>query len=363
MKYWRGYLVAAIVAACTWGLQRFSAAHSVLVDMIYPYVTRMVQTYLAEANGGVPFLLWRLLLFLGIAAALVWIVFAVIRRWSLVRVVGWILAAVSLICFVHVGMYGLNHYAGPLAEDIRMKNAEYAYSLDELEKAAVFYRDKANELADKVARESDGDIQKAAFQELAELAANGFENLAYEESYSVFAGSTAPVKKLSMAGKRTTGQTVALTGESAVNPRLPMMALPFAISHEMSHRMCIAVDLDADFGAFLACTNNDSEYYRYSGYLNAYWACRQALEEVSKSSGDTGALQELTAGENGNLQHDLAQYKKYFGKNGMTHKALCDLLTVWYVETQVLPLQEGNDERFDPLDESQVDLSGIVNAG
>ena len=361
MKYWRGYLVAAIVAACAWGLQQFSAAHSALVDMIYPYVTRMVQTYLAEANGGVPFLVWRLLLFVGIALAVVWIVFAVIRRWNIISVVGWILAAVSMVWLVSVGMYGLNNYAGPLAEDVRMSDAQYAYSLDELEKATAFYRDEANKLAEKVARDSRGDVEDREFKKVAEDAASGFENLVTEEGYSVFAGTTQPVKKLTLAGKRTTGQTVALTGESAVNPSLPMTALPFAISHEMSHRMCISIDADADFGAFLACTHSDLDYYRYSGYLNAYWACRQALEEVSESSGDTAAVQKIISGENTALKQDLEQHKKYFGKNGMTDPQLCDSLTIWYVETQVLPLQE-DDTRFDPLDESQVDLSGIVNA-
>lgn len=358
MKYWRGYLVAAIIAACTWGLQQFSAAHSVLVDMVYPYVTRMVQTYLAEANGGFGFLLWRLLLFAGIIGAIVWIVFAVIRRWSIVRILGWILAVVSAVWFISVGMYGLNRYAGPVADDIRLENAEYAYSLDELEKAAGFYRDQANQLANSVTRNSKGDVEDREFKTLAEEAASGFENLVSEQGYSVFAGSTQPVKKLTMAGKRTTGKTVALTGESAVNPRLPMTALPFAMSHEMAHRMCIALDLDADFSAFLACTHSDSEEFRYAGYVNAYWACRQALEAV-----DSGAYQKVISGENANLQHDLTEYKKTFGKAGIVDPQLCDLLTVWYVETQVLPLQDAEDERFDPLDESKVDLSGIVNAG
>ena len=72
-------------------------------------------------------------------------------------------------------------------------------------------------------------------------------------------------------------------------------------------------------------------------------------------------MQNVISGENASLKQDLDQFKKYFGKSGMTDDALSDLLVVWYVETQVLPLQE-NNERFDPLDESQVDLSGIVNA-
>ena len=46
MKYWRGYLVAAILAACTWAFREFAEAHSQLVDMVYPYLTRIVQDVL-----------------------------------------------------------------------------------------------------------------------------------------------------------------------------------------------------------------------------------------------------------------------------------------------------------------------------
>ena len=41
MKYWRGYLTAAILAAATWSLREFAAGHTALVDLIYPYVTRI----------------------------------------------------------------------------------------------------------------------------------------------------------------------------------------------------------------------------------------------------------------------------------------------------------------------------------
>ena len=62
MKYWRGYLVAALVGAFCWGLIEFAQSHWMLVDMIYPYMTRMVQDYLANWSAGVPFCLWQLVL-------------------------------------------------------------------------------------------------------------------------------------------------------------------------------------------------------------------------------------------------------------------------------------------------------------
>ena len=72
MKYWRGYLVAAIVGACSWGLIEFAQTHWTLVDMIYPYMTRMIQDYLITWNSGAEFCLWQLaLIVLGVILHLV----------------------------------------------------------------------------------------------------------------------------------------------------------------------------------------------------------------------------------------------------------------------------------------------------
>ena len=41
---------------------------------------------------------------------------------------------------------------------------------------------------------------------------------------------------------------------------------------------------------------------------------------------------------------------------------VCDLLVNWHIQEVVLPAIEVVESRFDPYDETQVDLSGIVNA-
>ena len=51
MKYWRGYLVAGIVAAITLGLQQLAKHFPQLLDMFYPYLTREVQSILAAWTG------------------------------------------------------------------------------------------------------------------------------------------------------------------------------------------------------------------------------------------------------------------------------------------------------------------------
>lgn len=363
MKYWRGYLTAAILAACTWGLQEFAAAHSALIDMIYPYVTRMAQNFLAEWSGSLQFCLWEVLLLAAAAVAMVSVVLMVILKWNPIQWFGWICAAVATVVFLNTAIYGLNEFAGPLSDDIQLKETDYTVA--ELEAATVYYQKQANELALQVQRDSSGNVQFADFDTLAVQAAEGFDTLVYEQSLSVFAGSAQPVKKLGIAewftARGITGVTVGLTGEAAVNPEAPAVLLPYAMCEEMSHRRSIVVEQDASFGAYLACEANSDVQFQYSGALMAYRFCYGALEALDNTMGSDRATK-VAQGENSSLKKDLAVCDEFFGAAGKKDNQVCDLLTSWHIQKVVLPSMVVEEELFDPLDETQVDLSGIVNA-
>ncbi len=377
MKYWRGYLVAALVAAFSFALQQFAKSHSELVDMVYPYVTRMIQTWLAEWSGGVDACLWQIAAVLLGVLVIASIVLMVIFRWNPIQWLGWVLAVVSIGYCLHTGIYGLNYYAGSLATDIRMEVVDATQ--DELKDAAVYYRDKANELASQITR-NNGEPVYPGFRELAEAAGDGFHSLTYDRYLSVFAGSTLPVKELGWADMYTamgyTGFTMFLTGEAAVNPQIPAISLPFTMCHEMSHRMCIASEDDANFAAFLACQANAKAEFQYSGYFMAYRYCVNALSQISPQ-----IAQQVTAGENELLARDLLSYNQFFARNTRdtakkfantvndtylktsgeeegiaAYDQVYKLLVSWYIQEEILPLLEEEEQEpaFDPYDEQWV---------
>ena len=363
MKYWRGYLTAAILAVCTWGLREFAKGHTALVDMIYPYVTRMAQNFLVDWNGTVEYCIWQVLLLVILAMIIASVVLMIVLRWNAIQWFGWVCAVGAAVVFLNTAVYGLNEFAGPLAEDIRLEETDY--TVTELENAAAYFRDQANELADQVDRDIGGNVIFADLDTLAVQAADGFEYLVYEQSQSVFAGSLVPVKKLGWPDQFTargiTGITVGLTGEAAVNPQTPAVMLPFAICREMAHRMCIAVERDASFAAYLACMANSSVQFRYSGALMGYRYCLKALQSLEGSVGEEGVAR-VIAYESPNLQHDLQVCDTFFGEAKMDDADACDLLTSWHIQEIVLPSLIVEEEAFDPMDKTQVDLSGLVNA-
>lgn len=388
MKYWRGYLVAGILAAITWGVKNLAERFTLLVDMVYPYVARTLQTMLTEWSSSADYCLWQMGVVVLVVIAVATIVLMVIFKWNPIQWFGWVLTAVSAIMLINTLVFGLVYYSGPISDDIRME--ERKYTIEELADAAVYYRDKANELATQVERNSDGTVNYEDFATLAQKAGDGFRSLVYDRSYSVFAGSTLPVKELAWSGiftsRGVTGITVGLTGEAAVNPKIPAINLPFAMCREMSRRMCIVGGRDASFGAFLACISNKDVQFQYSGYFMAYRYCYNTLAN-SNNAEASGAAARVANGVSTELASDLQKYNAFFaGKpsestSNLAYNAdtanfrtadgqvvstsydrVCDLLEAWYYQQEVLPTLVEEESRFDPYDESQVDLTGIVNA-
>ena len=356
MKYWRGYLIAAIFAAISFGLITFAKAHQTLVDMIYPYMTRVFVTTLAQWSGDVSYCLFSVLAAIVIVALIVSVILMLILRWNFVQWLGWVLAVVMGASTIHITTYGLNNYCGPLAEDIHMEISDY--SVKELNEATLYFRDKMLELAPKASRDANGNLNFGEFEALSKEAGEGFRVLTYDEALSVFAGSTVPVKKLSFASS-VNSVTVPLTGESAVKASIDDIGLPYTICKEMAKRMCIAHEEDARFAAFLACKANPSEDFQYSAYCMAYYFCRSALENLAADSAKTYAA-EADAALTSRVKADLEDAQRIFGsleeaEEGKT--TVADLLACWYVNNFITVRDVEEVKPFNPLDKSQVDLT------
>lgn len=385
MKYWRGYLVAAIVAAISWALIQFAQAHTVLVDMIYPYVTRLIISSMADWTSGFSFCLWQVLVMGLIAGGVASVVLMIVLKWNPIQWLGWIMAVISCLSLFHTALYGLNQYASPLADDMRLEIVDFTVS--ELNDATAYFRNQANDLAAKIQRNEKGEPDFGSFEELAAVAGEGFTDLTYEQAISVFAGSVAPVKKLSFSAfyGGTGSVTVPLTGEASVNPKVPAAALPFTMCKAIAHRMSIYNDGDAEFAAFMACISNASPAFQYSAYMVAYRQCYAALASLPTTTAQNCAA--LTdAGVSDLLRKDLDAYNKFFGNDSgkvtvrttaatlpsevdptapaevvfSEYAGVADLLASWYMEKYVIPLYEKEEEPFNPLDPAQV---GLTTAG
>ena len=357
MKYWRGYLVALILSVSSWALLQFAASHMVLMDMVYPYMTRLIQGDLANWSSGADFCLWQLWVLVlggGIAAS---IVLMVILKWNPIQWFGWVMAAVSVITLLNTGLQGMNQYTGSIAEDMRFKNGDC--TVMKVEDAAEYYLKNAQAASSKIGKLS------YTLESLNEQAVNGFENLTYKEHHAIFAGSTLPVKELSWSNYYTnrgiTGVTVAITGEAAVNMQTPEALLPYAVCREMCSRMSISKEPDVEFAAILACIYNEDPRFQYAGYLMAYIQCVEALKGVDLPSAQN-AVKRLEKAPTKAAAADLSLWYDFTAKREVTDTP-GQLLTNWYIHTvdSVKQKEEAKEENnFDPMNEEDPRLSGIV---
>ena len=382
MKYWAGYITAGVFALIAWVLNQFGARFSTLVDMVYPYVIRTLQTFLAEWSGGVDFLVWQVLAVAIGVVVLASLVVVIATRKSVIAWGGWALTVCALLYLLHTAVWGLNYYAGDLSDDIRLEVGQY--TLEELVEATEYYRDRANILALQMDRNPDGSLAYPTFEEMADRAGMGFRNLVHDRSYSVFAGSTVPVKKLGWADMYTsmgiTGLTMGMTGEAAVNPQIPVVSIPFTMCHEMAHRMCIASERDANFAGFLACSVHPDKEFEYSAYFMAYRYCYNALSSI-RTTAAQDHLSKVNSGVSDQLRADVTAYNTFYSVNqkpaatkiadtandtylktsGETsgissYGQVCNLLVNWHIQEVVLPSLAEKESVFDPYDESLLAL-------
>lgn len=367
MKYWIGFVVALIFAACTWALKSFAATHALLVDIVYPYISRMIQSFLSAKAGRTDICIWQVLVVIAGLLIIAAIIFYIWRKKNPIRWISWTLALICALNLLSTGLFGLNRYSGALSDDIRLKTADYAPT--DLQNALIYYQKHANALAETLPRDKNGDVI-ADFDAVTAKAGKGFKVLSEEKYYSVFAGNTAPVKKMGWSWVyNITGNTTQfypITGEAVVNENTPTVGLPFAVCRVMSQRICIANNPDSALASILACINNPDPVFQYSGYFMAYRYCYEALSSVP------GGAASFRAQENTQLKHDVDSYNKSFAQrddrssgqviqeNGqMKNIHAADLLVSWHLQTVVEPMHKQEENQFDPF---KVDLTEPTEA-
>lgn len=245
----------------------------------YPKFSRSVIGALAGVTSVLPFAVWEL----AVCALVVWLIVSFILSIVHKHILRWV-TGVAL--FVSVGfcfflcVWGLNYFAPSMSERLELQQEQY--TPEQLQEVTRYYMQMANATAQAVQRDIGGVMVAGDFSDLSKAAGEGFEALA--QTMDCFDGSTAGVKKLlssKLFGKTgTTGIFIAFTGESCVSSVTFSASMPFTMCHEIGHRMAFARENEANFAAFLACSNSTQPEFLYSGYYSAFIYCYNALYRV-----------------------------------------------------------------------------------
>ncbi len=251
----------------------------------YRRFSRFFMNLLSCITGVFPFAVWDIAEVLLILLFLFTLIRMIIKKRPFLKWFSTVFLIASILLSEVVDCWMLNHYAPPLSDELGLQKDKY--SEEELFDATVHYLRKAASYAPLMERDEKGSLVRQDFSELASLAGKSYLPLA--KIWPVFKGSSQRVKYLSLFGtyflyRGTTGEFMPLTGESTV-PKMDAVAdLPFTMCHEVSHRLGIASEEEANFCAFLACEASDDVRFLYSGYYMAYVYCWNALKSSSRKT-------------------------------------------------------------------------------
>ena len=105
------------------------------------------------------------------------------------------------------------------------------------------------------------------------------------------------------------GMYTSLTGEANINVNYPDYIIVSSAAHEMAHQRGVGREDEANFVAFLVCSNSDNPYVRYSGYLDAFNAVANALYSADKE-----LYSQLMAQRDDRIYQEQVAYGKFFEK-------------------------------------------------
>ena len=197
-----------------------------------------------------------------IIAGLVWLVLIIFSDWIRKRTIPLLLIialVMTLNCFI-------NYHCTPIKESFEDSNREFTVAeLSELRDAIV---NKCNELSEKVQRDENG-VPIADEEEMKETAKESMNALG--ERFPKLSGFYVTPKPLYfsefMSQQYMQGYYFPFSMEANYNDIMYVTNKPFTMCHELAHTRSYIFEDEANFLAYLACTDSDDTFFQYSGYL------------------------------------------------------------------------------------------------
>lgn len=231
----------------------------------------------------------------------------------LYRFVMSVLGVASFALFFYTILCGLNYYRLTFAEN---EGFEVAPS------TTTELVDLCDELADELngtRAELSGSIDDyidahGGFSGYAVRSVREFETLAIRFSTleRPYYSQPKPVTIFAelMSDADITGMFFAYTVESNVNVQPKFYTIPATMAHELAHQCGYMREDEANFIAYLACSQSGDALIRYSGYSLAYSYAISALSRVDESAART-----ITAKLSGEVRADQIENSRFWAEH------------------------------------------------
>ena len=196
--------------------------------------------------------------------------------------------------------------------DVKMGLDKQEVSAEELYFTALILSEQINEEIDEIIfAGNDLSVMPYSYAEMNDKLMEAYDKAC--DKYDFIQRLNSKIKRVMLSEPMTythiSGVYTFFTGEANLNVNYPDFCLPNTAAHEFAHQRGIAREDEANFVAFLVCSESDDAYLRYSAYLNLYEHVMDALYTANKDY-CIAAYRELPA----QTLKELAAFSDFFDK-------------------------------------------------
>ncbi len=199
------------------------------------------------------------------------------RKKTAVKGVRCVCGVLSFAVLMYMICHGANYYRKTAAELLELDTSPK--SAEQLLDVCLYLGEKAAEARAELTDSNEAYVfTEDMFTELSR-AGNGYDKLVAEYPWLWTSVWRQKPVQLSYLWSYTgiVGMYFPFFAECNVNIEQPDYSIPYTAAHESAHSRGIAFEDECNFYAFLACINSDYPEYRYSGYMEAFMFCSNAL--------------------------------------------------------------------------------------
>lgn len=187
--------------------------------------------------------------------------------------VAFLCAAILLLTFTLGG--GINYHRTPFSTEAGFTLEEY--SQDQLAALCRLLVEEINEAAEEIQWDEENllvlpdDMNEIARTSMYQLGAS------YPQLRGYYPNPKAIQFSRILSVQKIEGIYSPFTIEANYNKEMPAVDIPVTICHELSHLRGYMREEEANFIAYLACSQSDNSAFRYSGAILAWIYCGNAL--------------------------------------------------------------------------------------
>ena len=203
------------------------------------------------------------------------------------RICGWVLSVTLLLYML---LHGVNFYRFP---------ADQLLELDTAVCTPEFLMEICIDLAQKASAEREGLVEdddgcmklSQSISATLRQASSGYRAL--QDEIPILWGGVSRAKPVQLSHLWSytgiSGMYFPMLAEANVNIDQPDFYIPATAAHELAHTRGFAREDECNFFAYLTCIQNESQDFRYSGYVLAYTYCIGALYGYNQDMGREAA--------------------------------------------------------------------------